>query len=344
MSLSVKIKKRLRSFSLELDFETDGDSLGILGPSGCGKSMTLKCIAGVETPDEGRIVLDGRVLYDSSLHINLRPQLRRVGYLFQSCALFPNMTVAQNIASAVRHPVKREHLIAEAIKSFTLNDLRGSYPARLSGGQKQRVALARMLASEPEVILLDEPFSALDPSLREQMQSMFKGIMDNCGNSIMVTHSRDEAYRLCDKLLIIDDGAVVTFGGTKQIFASPPSVRAAELTGCRNFSRIEPCGENRVTALDWGLTLDIGEQLPHEACIIGIREHDFIPADGGENSMKIRVLERLESPTEYHISFTNAALEPEQSNALTWSVSKRAFEGFPEYLTLPKSALLLLRD
>ncbi len=170
--LDVTIKKKLDRFSLNVSFTAEHETVALLGASGCGKSMTLKCIAGIETPDEGKIVLNGRVLFDSEKKINLAPQKRRVGYLFQQYALFPRMTAAQNIAAGVRTKdrAKRDAAVAAQIKSLRLEGLEDKRPQQLSGGQQQRVALARILANEPELLLLDEPFSALDDYLKWQLE------------------------------------------------------------------------------------------------------------------------------------------------------------------------------
>ena len=172
MSLRVEIEKRLGNFALQAEFETREQTLALLGASGCGKSVTLKCIAGIMTPDKGRIELDGQVLFDAEKGINLPPQKRRVGYLFQQYALFPNMTVVQNICCGIRaRGAERERLVREQMRRFQLEGLEKSYPAQLSGGQQQRVALARILAGEPKAILLDEPFSALDSYLKWSLEA-----------------------------------------------------------------------------------------------------------------------------------------------------------------------------
>ena len=172
MSLYVDIEKRLGAFRLQSKFEVADETLALLGASGCGKSVTLKCIAGIMTPDRGRIVLNGRVLFDSEKKIDLTPQQRRVGYLFQQYALFPNMTVEQNILCGIREGRRSEKraLAAEKLRMFRLEGLEKKYPAQLSGGQQQRVALARILCSEPQAILLDEPFSALDSYLKWNLE------------------------------------------------------------------------------------------------------------------------------------------------------------------------------
>ncbi len=177
MSLQVDVKKKLGNFSLEVAFQTEGRWHGILGASGCGKSMTLKMIAGIITPDEGRIVIGDRVLFDSAAGINLSPQKRRTGFLFQNYALFPNMTVEKNIACGLCDGDKAK--VYELIETLQLHGLEKRYPSQLSGGQQQRVALARCLACEPQLIMLDEPFSALDEFLKERLQQEVKRVLQN---------------------------------------------------------------------------------------------------------------------------------------------------------------------
>ena len=177
MKLQVQIKKKLGTFHLDAAFETEEGVFAILGASGCGKSMTLKCIAGIETPDEGKIVLDGKILFDSQKHINLPPQKRKFGYMFQDYALFPNMMVQQNIMAGMgKKPDKA--VVVEYINRFQLSGVENLYPSQLFGGQKQRVAMARMLAAKPDVILLDEPFSALDSYLRWEVEQQMREILE----------------------------------------------------------------------------------------------------------------------------------------------------------------------
>ena len=181
MSLEVKIKKKLKEFTLESELNVETGCTGLMGPSGSGKSITLKCIAGVETADSGRIVLDGKILYDSEKKIDLPPQKRKIGYLFQGYALFPNMTIEENIKTGLRakgFPKDEiEQKTNDMMKRFHIEELAKRYPRQISGGQKQRTALARMLVCEPEVILMDEPFSALDEYLREQMQDELSNML-----------------------------------------------------------------------------------------------------------------------------------------------------------------------
>lgn len=171
MALEISIQKRLGGFQLDMHLQSGSRRIGILGVSGCGKSMTLRSIAGVERPDSGRILVDERVLFDSKKHINVRPQKRSIGYLFQNYALFPTMTVAENIGAGLKgsREEKRER-VARMVERFQLSGLESRLPGQLSGGQQQRTALARIMAYEPDMILLDEPFSALDDNLKERLQ------------------------------------------------------------------------------------------------------------------------------------------------------------------------------
>ena len=235
MSLYVDIEKDLGSFCLKAKFEVGDESIALLGPSGCGKSMTLKCIAGIETPDRGRIVVDDVVLFDSEKKINLTPQQRRTGLLFQNYALFPNMTVYKNICAGARRErdsQKRNRMIESIMDKFGLADLADRYPHQLSGGQQQRVALARILVSSPRILLLDEPFSALDSHLRFMLEREVRQVMREFGKTVvLVSHDRDEVYRMSDKIAVMDDGIIQTIGTRAQVFADPRTRKGAILTG-----------------------------------------------------------------------------------------------------------------
>ena len=278
MSLKVNIKKKLGNFNLDVAFETERGVFAILGASGCGKSMTLKCIAGIETPDEGRIELNGRVLYDSAKKINLTPQKRRVGYMFQDYALFPNMTVEQNIKAGMgRHP--EEEKVKSYIIRFRLEGLEKQYPTQLSGGQKQRVAMARMIASEPDILLLDEPFSALDSYLKWELEQEMRDMLAEVEKPVLfVSHNRDEVYRLCNMVSCIDHGKMEVIEETKEFFHNPKTKTAAVLSGCKNISAVEIVDDHHIKALDWGITLCVPE-IPEDTKAVGIRAHSFYPED-----------------------------------------------------------------
>ena len=297
MALIVDIRKRLGNFSLDVAFTAEGGAVtGLLGASGCGKSMTLKCIAGIERPDEGHIELDGEVLYDSAARISLSPQRRRVGYLFQNYALFPNMTVEQNIAAGVRDRALRRETAARLIRSLWLEGQEKKYPRQLSGGQQQRVALARILANGPKALLLDEPFSALDDYLRWQVELELMDVLDGfAGPVAFVTHSRDEVRRLCRRVCVLDRGRAQPLQPVEELFGAPRTLSACLLSGCKNVSRAVPLPDGRVEAPDWGAILDPGVPLPEGLTHVGIRAHFLRPAEGpGVNRLPCRVLRVVE--------------------------------------------------
>ena len=281
MSLYVDIRKKLGDFRLETQFEAAEGVTGILGASGCGKSMTLRCIAGIVKPDEGYIELDGRILFDSKKKINLRPQDRHVGLLFQNYALFPNMTVRQNLMTGLKAEKTgkkaAEIRIQEMLEKFGLKGLEKHKPAELSGGQQQRVALARIFLSSPSVLMLDEPFSALDEYLRWNLeQELLETLKEFGGPTLFVSHSRDEVYRICDRVCVMDQGSSSPMIPVKQLFEAPESRAAALLSGCKNFARARVTGKSRVTVRDWGETLFYsGEHGPdtEDVRYVGVRSH-----------------------------------------------------------------------
>ena len=208
--LEVQIYKKLAEFDLDASFQVDDNILGLMGASGSGKSMTLKCIAGIETPDQGRIVLNGRVLFDSEKKINVPIQKRNVGYMFQSYALFPNMNVYENISVGLRaRKVKDVDIVVQKVmQQFRVFELASRYPKQLSGGQRQRVALARLMAYEPDVLLLDEPFSALDEDLKEDLLQELKSELQISKPVIFVSHNKEEVNYLCDLKYKIKQGKI----------------------------------------------------------------------------------------------------------------------------------------
>lgn len=340
MSLQVNIKKKFCGFDLAVDFCTDRGCMGILGASGCGKSMTLKCVAGIETPDEGKIVLNGRILFDSEKKINLPARKRQVGYLFQNYALFPTMTVEENLEIVIPKKEKRQKLTHEILQRFQLNGLEKRKPSQLSGGQQQRVALARMLLSEPEVILLDEPFSALDGFLKDALQTDMLTFIREYGKEVLlVSHSRDEIYRFCDHMVVIAEGKLLLKGSTKELFKNPENREAARLTGCKNISAIQRVSDFELYAIDWKIRLKTREKIKESVKYIGIRGHSLIPVEGpGENVMQVRLGEVTDSPFERQVLFHNAAHE---SSERLWYLQDKK-ESIPLFLQFPKEEILLL--
>lgn len=397
MSLYVDIEKRYGKFHLKMKFESGNEVLSLLGASGCGKSLTLKCIAGIETPDRGRIVLDGRVLFDSQKGINLPPQKRKVGYLFQQYALFPNMTVYQNIAVSVLAGRQRgncnkrtirdretievlskttaalsktttvssktivDEIVREILDDMGLTGMEHKYPHQLSGGQQQRVALARILVNELDILLLDEPFSALDSHLRFRLEQQVRDIIHRFGKSVvLVSHNRDEVFRLTDKIAVVSDGHVETIGDKHEVFREPQTKNAAILTGCKNVSPIKRLDEHHLLATDWNMTLEL-DQIPEDVFYVGIRmkyirgygqeeiaDHDLSYNDkklDGDNIFKCRVVEVIENPFSYTVMLVNA--DDPGRTPIGWEMLKDAWECMrSDYVTIcmPNNAVLLLKE
>ncbi|WP_313257142.1 sulfate/molybdate ABC transporter ATP-binding protein [Lacrimispora sp.] len=349
MALQVNIRKKFTGFELNVEFETNGGCMGILGASGCGKSMTLKCVAGIEKPDHGRIVLNGKVLFDSEKGINLPARERRVGYLFQNYALFPTMTVEENLAIVL--PGKKKDklsLVAEQLGRFQLEGLEKRYPSQLSGGQQQRVALARMLLYSPDIIMLDEPFSALDGFLKDTLQmEMLELIRDYAGDVLMVSHSRDEIYKFCDRMILLSDGKTILKGSTKDIFRRPERMEAAKLTGCKNISSIEKISDYELYACDWKIKLKTEEKIGDSIRYVGIRGHNLIPVLGmeEENVMGIELAGFADTPFQRQYLFQNT--DDKTSSKIWWIQDKTDFEdgmlkNIPSFIRFPKEDLLLL--
>ncbi|MBR6993607.1 MAG: ATP-binding cassette domain-containing protein [Methanobrevibacter sp.] len=340
--LKVDIHKKLKEFDLDVDFELKKGCLGILGPSGCGKSMTLKSIAGIVDPDNGFVSLttdEENIYFDSNKKVNLKPQKRNVGYLFQNYALFPNMTVEENIAVGL-HKNSDEKILSEMIKRFHLEGLEKRYPRQLSGGQQQRVALARIMAYSPDVILLDEPFSAMDTFLKEQLRiELVNSLKDFDGFSILVTHNRDEAFQFCDALIVLDKGKVIAKGDTHQVFENPKKVQVARLTGCKNISKIEIIDDYHIKSLDWGVVFEVSEKLTPNITHMGIRAHDFSPAQKDDvNAFGTVNSTLLEMPFEWEITL---------ANGLWWKMDKQIHDHefeIPDYLKVDPKNIILLEE
>ena len=275
MSLHIDIVKRFPAFDLAVQLDAGNEVMGLLGASGCGKSVTLRCVAGLVTPDEGRIVVDDQVLFDSAAHVNLKPQQRRTAMLFQSYQLFPNMSVIANVEAGMDRHLPRAERRRQAeryLEMFGLGEFAQRYPMRLSGGQQQRVALARMLAARPSILMFDEPFSALDAHLKSALEQSMLDTFDDIDATILyVSHDIDEALRFCDRISVMDHGEVTQVATGHELVHAPASLAAIRLSGCKNTSRARKVGEHRVEALDWGMTFDVPGEIPDDVAHLGIR-------------------------------------------------------------------------
>lgn len=281
MPLEVQIEKHLAAYNLSLALTTGAKPLAVLGPSGAGKTMTLRCIAGLERPDAGRIVLNNRVLFDSEKSINIPSRDRHVALLFQNYALFPHLTVAENIAFGLDRlaPYERLTRTREQITKLHLEGLENRHPRELSGGEQQRAALARALATNPEALLLDEPLSALDTHLRSQIEHQLQNTLTQYqGAALLVTHNIEEAYRLGSDLLVLSQGQAAAFGPKEEIFRHPPTAEVARLTGCKNFSPARTISANEIEATNWRCRLNVVQKIAKPVAQVGIRAHqiDFL--------------------------------------------------------------------
>lgn len=348
MAIEVRIHREFDDFKLDVQFQSESRRIGILGASGCGKSLTLKSIAGIERPETGKIESAGKVFFDSAKKIWMPPQERNVGYLFQNYALFPTMTVEKNIGIALRCGKKeKEKKVRDMIERFSLQGLEKKLPGQLSGGQQQRTALARIMIYEPDMILLDEPFSALDSYLKEQTQrECLELLQDYPGTVILVSHSRDEIYRFSEEVLVMDGGKAVIQKTVKELFEHPQKVAAAKLTGCKNIEEIVWKDEKHLYVPGWDMVIPAGMGNVGGAQAIGIRAHEFTTErteSDGELVFPVYKPEVKEDLFEYHVQFFTSE---RAKTPVVWKVSKKLWDvgekGVPKRVHLRREHILFL--
>src|SRR5215472_9638032 len=359
MRLEVHLEKGLAEFTLDVSFSAEDEPLGILGPSGSGKTMLLRCIAGLEHPDRGRILLGSRALLDAERGIRVPARKRHLGMLFQHYALFPHRSVRDNVAfSLINLPTSaRDRRVRLMLERVHAAELEPRYPRQLSGGEQQRVALARALANEPEALLLDEPLSALDTHLRSQMEAQLQETFSTYrAPALLVTHNIEEAYRLTKRLLVLSRGRIAALGPREEIFRRPPSVEVARLTGCKNISRARPFAENTIEATDWNCRLRVAQRLSDSIGHVGIRAHhlDFRehPSAGPEDSNVFPCWLVRSSETPFRITlYLRLHKPPEESGIydLQAEVFKEKWEKFrdrpqPWNLKLSPESLFVMRE
>lgn len=351
--LRVNIQNNLSKFTLKINFHTDKKPLGILGASGAGKSMTLRCIAGLETPDKGQIILNNQILFDGEKKINIPASQRRIGLVFQNYALFPHLRVEDNIGFGLQELSKkaRKNRVYYYLELLHLQGLEKHYPHQLSGGQQQRVALARALAINPEILLLDEPLSALDNYLRNQIEQLLIEVLSNYqGITLFVTHKLEEAYRVCENILVISQGENIAFGSKQDIFEHPPNYTVAQLTECKNFSNIKIINSEKIIAIDWGeCMLEIIEPISPHLTYIGIRAHHLtfpeIPQD--KNTFPCWLVKKSETQHRVTLYLSLDINHNCQDYHLQAEVYKEKWQylktrSFPWYVYLSPTHLILL--
>lgn len=328
MGLRVDIKKTLPGFKLNIKLTCDHEIVGVLGASGAGKSMLLSCIAGLVKPDEGTIILNDKVFFDSSKKINLPPRDRKVGFIFQNYALFPHLTISENIGFGLGELDKdeKDSKVVQLMERFHLTEMGARYPSQISGGQQQRVALARGMAYDPEILLLDEPFSALDDYLRtHMMKETLEYLKEFQGSTLCVTHNMEEAYRLCEKIAVIKTGSLETFGQKEEIFQTPTSLETAKITGCKNLSPVKHKEQNILEVPQWGIELVTSQKIDKEVEFVGIRANYIKMAESDEqvNCFPVWIADESEAPfrTTLYLKIGSSAARKDDYH-LQWEISK----------------------
>ena len=356
--LEVKVTRKLPGFTLDVAFTVNQEILAILGPSGSGKTMTMQCIAGLLRPDEGYVKLNDKVLLDSARGINLPSRTRKVGFVFQNYALFPHLTVNQNISYGLRQLSAKaaKDRVAELLEKMNIQRLGDRYPKQLSAGQQQRVAVARALAPEPEVLLLDEPFSALDSMVKERLQlelqalqRFYKGII------LFVTHDLTEGYKLSSKIAIFESGRIVQHDHKEKVIACPSNHTVARLVGFKNLM------EGSVTALDKSMALihvpELGGSLRaftpqnmtlavNQNVTVGIRpEYLEVRDQLNDNTFACTLDRAVEGITATNCYFHANAVGPTRHYIMAiLSRSESIYEGQSRYLYLPPEHVVIIAN
>ena len=329
--LDVRLVKRMPGFTLDVRW-TAGDGVAVLfGPSGAGKSLTLACLAGLVTPDDGRVVVDGRVLFDAGRGVNLPPQRRRVGFVFQGLALFPHLTVAQNIGFGLRDRprAERERTVRDVVERLGLGGLEARRPAEVSGGQRQRVALGRALAIDPALLLLDEPLSALDLPLRRALRDELRATLAELRTAaVVVTHDFTEAYRLGDRIVVYENGRVVQEAPRSELLWQPASEAVARIMSIPNVlhGRVIKASPDRIQ-LSWrGQTLEA----------VNSPVHAYLPAPDAPLAFFIRpeyvrLIRKDRGPADpgHHMNVMRGTVVEDADFGTTWTLRIRLDEPGP---------------
>jgi molybdate transport system ATP-binding protein len=329
--LEVRVVKRLPGFTLEAEWRAGEEVVALFGPSGAGKTLTLQCLAGLVSPDEGRVVVNGTVFFDREAGVDLPAQKRRLGYVFQGYALFPHLSVADNVGYGLhgRPRGERRQRTAEVLERLGLGDLAGRRPRELSGGQQQRVALGRALAVNPELLLLDEPLSALDAPLRRQLRQELMAIVRDWGKAtVLVTHDLAEAFQLADRVVIYETGRVVQQAPKTELLSAPASERVARLMGVRNIltGTVLKATPDRIQLRWRGQTLEA----------VNSPAHSYLPEPGAPlyffiRPEYVRLIRKDRAPADaaHHMNLMGGRVVGEADFGTTWTLYFRLDEPGP---------------
>jgi len=321
-SLDVRVAKRLPGFDLDVDWKASDEVVALFGPSGAGKSLTLGCLAGLVRPDRGRIVVNGDVFFDSKGGVDVPPQRRRLGYVFQGYALFPHLSVAANLAYGLRDRPREERRrrVDEVMHRLELGGLSERRPRELSGGQQQRVALGRALAVDPALLLLDEPLSALDAPLRRELRRELVGIVREWGKAtVLVTHDLAEAFQLADRVVIYERGRIVQAAPKTELLSAPASERVARLMGVRNIlhGTVIKAASDRIQLRWRGQVLEA----------VNSPSHSYLPDAGAELAFFIRpelarLIRKDREPADaaHHMNLMSGRVVREEDWGTTWTL------------------------
>jgi molybdate transport system ATP-binding protein len=320
--LSLSIVKRLPGFTLEAQWESADGVVALFGPSGAGKTLTLMCLAGLARPDAGRIVVNDTVFYDAAQGVDVPTQRRRLGYVFQGYALFPHLSVADNVGYGLQDRARgeRRRRTAEVLERLGLVDLADRRPRELSGGQQQRVALGRALAVDPALLLLDEPLSALDAPLRRELRQELIGIVREWGKAtVLVTHDLAEAFHLADRIVVYEAGRVVQEAPKGELLSAPASERVARLMGVRNIlsGTVLKSAADRIQFQWRGHTLEA----------VNSPRHTYLPEPGASLAFFIRpeyvrLIRKDRSLTDatHHMNLMTGRVVGEEDFGTTWTL------------------------
>ena len=326
--LQVRVVKRLAGFTLQAEWQAGDGVVALFGPSGAGKTLTLQCLAGLVHPDQGRIVVDGTVFFDGAAGIDVPPQKRRLGYVFQGYALFPHLSVADNVGYGLhgRPRDERRRRTGLVLERLGLGDLADRRPRELSGGQQQRVALGRALAVDPDLLLLDEPLSALDAPLRRQLRQELMAIVREWGKAtVLVTHDLAEAFQLADRVVVYEAGRVVQEAPKTELLSAPASERVARLMGVRNIlsGTVLKAMPDRIQLRWRGQTLEA----------VNSPTHSYLPEPGAPLSFFIRpeyvrLIRKDRAPADalHHMNLMAGRVVGEADFGTTWTLFFRLDE------------------